>query len=45
MLIPFPLDGIDHYEHLQVKELNSGAVLTSFIFSLQKNLQAKLKLL
>ena len=45
MYIPFPLDGYNNYDHFKVKELTTGAFLNVFIFSLQKTLQSKIKLL
>jgi hypothetical protein len=31
-LIPFPLEGVYGFSHLRVKEVSSGAVLTTFLF-------------
>jgi glycopeptide antibiotics resistance protein len=41
-LIPFPLEGFYGFKHLKVKEVNSGALLTTFLVFFQSNLQLKL---
>jgi hypothetical protein len=37
--IPFPLNGYENYNHLKVKELASGVLLTTLIIQLQDNIQ------
>jgi predicted neutral ceramidase superfamily lipid hydrolase len=41
--IPFPLNNYYGFDHLKVKEVNSGAVLNMFLVAFQSNLQNKLK--
>ena len=41
-LIPFPLDGVNRFDHSRVKELSSGAFLTVFIVMFQYTMQNKL---
>jgi hypothetical protein len=41
-LIPFPLDGVNRFDHSRVKELSSGAFLTIFIVMFQYTMQNKL---
>jgi hypothetical protein len=41
-LIPFPLDGIYGFDHMRVKELKSGGMLTVFIVLFSQSLQDKL---
>jgi len=45
ILIPFPLDGLYGFSHLKVKELNSGALVTSFIMLFSSTLQSKVNAL
>jgi hypothetical protein len=40
--IPFPLEGYYGFQHLRVKEVSSGALLTTFLVFFQSNLQLKL---
>jgi hypothetical protein len=41
-IIPYPLNGIYGYNHHKVKELNSGVLLTTFIFLFHFNLHDKI---
>jgi hypothetical protein len=41
-LIPFPLNGIYGFDHMHVKELKSGGILTVFIVLFSQSLQDKL---
>lgn len=41
-LIPFPLDGVNRFDHSRVKELSSGAFLTVFIVMFQYTMQNKI---
>jgi hypothetical protein len=43
-LIPYPLEGIAGYQHLRLKELGGGAILTFMIFMFQDNLTDKVKI-
>jgi hypothetical protein len=40
-LVPFPLDGIYGFDHMKVKELKSGALLSLSVIVFQYNLQSK----
>lgn len=42
-IIPYPLNGIDGYNHSKVKELGGGVVFTFVFFIFQKNLRDKLE--
>ena len=41
-LIPFPLDGVNGFEHSRVKELSSGGFITVFLVMFQYSMQDKL---
>jgi uncharacterized paraquat-inducible protein A len=41
-IIPFPLDGVGGYDHLRLKELQGGVVLSFVILFFQHNLSDKL---
>ena len=41
-LIPFPLDGVNGFDHSRVKELTIGAFLTVFIVMFQYSMQNKI---
>ena len=41
-LIPYPLNGIDGYDHKKLKELGGGVVFTFVFFIFQTNLREKL---
>jgi hypothetical protein len=41
-IIPFPLNQYHGFDHMRVKEVNSGALLTSFLVMFQTNLQNKI---
>lgn len=41
-LVPYPLNGIDGYDHSKVKELGGGVVFTFVFFLFQTNLRDKL---
>jgi hypothetical protein len=41
-LVPFPLDGMFGFKHIEVKELTSGALFATLLFFLQTHLQEKL---
>ena len=41
-IIPYPLNGINGYDHQKVKELKSGVLLTTFLFIFQFNMQLKI---
>jgi len=43
--IPSPFHGVAGLDHFKVKELNSGAVMFTFLLALQSNLQKKIVLL
>ena len=40
-LIPFPLDGLYGFDHMRMKELKSGALLSLVVLLFQYNLQSK----
>lgn len=44
-LIPFPLDGVQGYKHLQTKEVSNALFYGIIIMAVQPHLQAKLKYL
>ncbi len=41
-MIPFPLDKLYGFNHLKVKEVTSGGLLTGFLVLFQSNLQEKI---
>lgn len=41
-VIPYPLNGINGYDHQKVKELKSGVLLTTFLFIFQFNMHSKI---
>jgi hypothetical protein len=41
-IVPYPLNGLYGYNHFNVKELKSGALLTTFIFLFHYNLHNKI---
>jgi len=42
-LIPFPFQGVLGYDHMRVKELKTGALLTVFLVMFSYNMQDKLQ--
>lgn len=44
MKLPSPLHGINGFDHYRLKELNSGAILFTIMFTFQKHLQKKIVL-
>ena len=42
-LIPFPLNGYKGFQHMRVKEVSSGGLLSVFLVMFQYNMQDKLK--
>ena len=40
-MIPFPLDKYHGFDHLKVKEVSSGGLLTTFLVLFQSNLQKR----
>jgi len=41
-IIPYPLNGINGYDHQKVKELKNGVLLTTFLFIFQFNMNSKI---